>query len=161
MKLYEITGQARLLDEFIGDINNSEDAKAFSDLYAEISESFDAKVHSVCCVIKNAQGEVDSLAVEIKRLSDRKKACETKVESLKTYLNYEMQKLDKQIVKTPLFTVAFQKNPESCKVDETALAHEWFKVERKPDLSKVKEALKNGIHIDGAWLESSESLRIR
>jgi hypothetical protein len=63
--------------------------------------------------------------------------------------------------KTALFTLAIQKNPDSCKVDESGLDEKWFKIERKPDTTKIKEALKAGEKIDCAWLESSESLRIR
>ena len=161
MKLYEITGQARLLDEFAGDISTPEDAQAFSELYAEIEGAFDAKAHSVCCVIKNATSEADALAEEIKRLTARKKAFESKAESLKNYIEYEMKKLDKKEVKTALFSLKFQKNQDSCEVDESGLEDKWFKIERKPDIAKIKETLKAGEKIDCAWLESSESLRIR
>jgi hypothetical protein len=161
MKLYEIKGQAQRLDEFIGDISTPEDAKAFSELYAEIEEAFDVKAHSVCCVIKNTTSEAEALAEEIKRLQARKKACETKADNLKKYIEYEMRAMGKDAIKTPLFSLAIQKNPDSCKVDESGLEDKWFKIERKPDTTKIKEALKAGEKIECAWLESSESLRIR
>ena len=161
MKLYELTEQFNKLQEFAGDLTNADDRQAFAELYIEISDNFDQKAHNTCCVIKNLQAEADALKVEIDRLTARRKSCETKAESLKSYLEHQMKAIDCTEVKTPLFILKIQKYPLALGVDETSLPDTWWKVERKPDTAKIKEALKAGDKIDGAWLEQTEGLRIR
>jgi hypothetical protein len=142
-------------------IENEEDAAAFSQLWSEINGKFEDKAENTACVIKNLEADAKAIEEEEKRLRARRKKLETSAESLKFYLEYHMKTTDVQKVTGKLFTLAIQKNPPSLKLDQTTLNDKWWVVKREPDNAKIKDALKSGEKIDGAWLEQGESLRIR
>jgi hypothetical protein len=161
MKLYEITEQFRKLDDFIPEIDSEEQAQAYTELFDWLQGTLEEKIEGLCAVIANADAESVALKAEIDRLTKRKRASEAKVDRLKDYMKFELDRMQQKQVKTGVWSVTVQDNPPSCKVDESSLSDSWWKVERKPDISKVKDALKAGEKVDGAWLERTRSVRIR
>jgi hypothetical protein len=161
MKLYEMTDQFRKLEEMAMQIDSAEDAEAFSALWAEIAGDFMIKAERTAMVIRNLEAECDAMWCEEDRLKARRKSMENNVVSLKGYLESHMKETGIDKVTGTLFTISIQKNPPALKLDEGKLPEAWWKVKREPDSAKIKEAIKSGESIEGAWLEQGESLRIR
>lgn len=44
---------------------------------------------------------------------------------------------------------------------EDELPEEFWKVERKPDVMRIKDAIKNGIHVDGARLVTNQNISLK
>jgi len=161
MKLYELTGQFAQLEQMADSVESEADALAFSTLWGEISDLFEVKAERTACVIRNLEAEAEAIRAEEKRLAARRRALEGSVDRLKSYLKMNMETSGLDKIKSSLFTISIQNNPPSLKVDESLLPDDFWIVERKPDTAKVKDALKSGATIDGAWLEQGRSLRIR
>jgi hypothetical protein len=65
--------------------------------------------------------------------------------------------------KGALFTFSIQKNPAALEISNDSIIPEIFFTEQEPLLNKaaLKDALKDGQVIDGAYLVQKESLRIK
>jgi hypothetical protein len=162
MRLYEITEQFQRLDSFIPDVESADDSVAWSELWGELQSDLSDKVHGLCCVIRNTEGEAMAIDAEIKRLTAKKKALANKVENLTSYLEYNLKASDSSEVKTSIFTVKFAKTPESVKIlDESALPSDLLRVKTEPDKTAIKAAIKEGREVPGACLEAGERLVIK
>lgn len=161
MKLYELTEEFTRLEMMADSIETAEDAEAFSQLWAEIAVDFEAKAESTACVIRNLEAEAKAIEEEEKRLRARRKALEGSSERLRDYLETHMTMNGLPKITGKLFTLAIQKNPPSLRLDTESLPDEWWIIKKEPDTSRVKDALKAGEAVPGAWLESGQSLRIR
>ena len=161
MKLYELTDEFRRLEEMADSIESSEDADAFSKLWQEIEVAFEVKAEKTACVIRNLESEADAIKEEEKRLASRRKALESSSGKLRDYVETHMTMNGLPKIQGKLFTLAIQKNPASLKLNTEELPDSWWVIKREPDNARVKEALKAGEVIHGAWLENGQSLRIK
>lgn len=162
MRLYEITEQFQALDSFIPEVDSAEDSAAWSELWAGLQVKLVDKVHGLCCVIRNTEGEAMAIDAEIKRLTAKKKALQNKVDNLTSYLEYNLKASDSSEVKTSIFTVKFAKTPASVKIlDESALPTDMLRVKTEPDKTAIKAAIKEGREVPGACLEAGERLVIK
>jgi hypothetical protein len=164
MKLYEITSQFEKLDAMVPDIDNHEDAEAFTELYAELEGDLSDKVHGLCCVIRNTESSANALDVEIKRLTAKKKSLESKSKRLMDYLEFSLKSANVPSVKTSIFDVVFKKNPPSVNVLDESLIPASFirtKIETSPDKVAIKDALKSGEHVPGCELIQAEKVVIK
>jgi hypothetical protein len=161
MKLYELTEEFSRLENMADGIDNEQDAQAFSELWAEIAGVFEDKAEKTACVIRNLEAEAKAIEEEEKRLRTRRKALEGSADRLRGYLEVHMTMNGLPKITGKLFTLAIQKNPPSLRLDTDSLPDEWWVVKKEPDTSRVKDALKAGQIVDGAWLEQGQSLRIR
>lgn len=161
-KLYELTEMYQNILDLISDDEAGNEAleKALED----IKDNIEIKAENMAKLIKNIDGDIEVLKVEEKRLADRRKALENKKENIKTYLENQLKIMEIDKVKTPLFTVALQNNPQSVNVlDEKLIPKDYIKTVTTTSISKkdLLEDLKQGLIIDGVELKQTKSLRIR
>ena len=157
--LYELTNQYQQLLELESEI----DEQTFIDTLQSIDEAIEDKAENLAKVIKEIESTVSVITNEISRLQSKKQALNNRVANLKTYLQGEMEKVNKTKVKGALFTVNIQNNPPSLKVENTDKIPKGFYIEQEPTLDKkaLKEAVKNGEVIEGVALVQTQSVRIR
>ena len=157
--LYDLTNQYQQLLELESEI----DEQTFIDTLQSIDEAIEDKAENLAKVIKEIESTVSVITNEISRLQSKKQALNNRVSNLKTYLQGEMEKVNKTKVKGELFTVNIQNNPPSLRVDRTDNIPKDFFIEQEPTLDKkaLKEAVKNGEVIEGVELKQTRSLRIR
>lgn len=157
--LYELTGQYQQLLELESEI----DEQTFIDTLQSIDEAIEDKAENLAKVIKEMEATITTIANEVNRLQSKKQVVANRVSNLKTYLQGEMEKVNKTKVKGALFTVNIQNNPPSLKVENTDKIPKSFYIEQEPTLDKkaLKEAVKNGEVIEGVALVQTQSVRIR
>ena len=157
--LYELTNQYQQLLELESEI----DEQTFIDTLQSIDEAIEDKAENLAKVIKEMEATITTIANEVNRLQSKKQVVANRVSNLKTYLQGEMEKVNKTKIKGELFTVNIQNNPPSLRVDRTDNIPKDFFVEQEPTLDKkaLKEAVKNGEVIEGVALVQTRSLRIR
>ena len=157
--LYELTNQYQQLLELESEI----DEQTFIDTLQSIDEAIEDKAENLAKVIKEIESTVSVITNEISRLQSKKQALNNRVANLKTYLQGEMEKVNKTKVKGALFTVNIQNNPPSLKVENTDKIPKDFYIEQEPthDKKALKEAVKNGEVIEGVALVQTQSVRIR
>jgi hypothetical protein len=162
MRLYEISDAFAKLDSFLPGLESEADAVAYSDLWAELEVCFSDKVHGLCCVIRNTEGDAMAIDAEIKRLTAKKKALDNKVKNLNNYLEWNVKSAGVPEIKTSIFTVKLAKTPEAVKIlDESALPADLLRVKTEPDKTAIKAAIKEGRNVPGACLEAGERLVIK
>ena len=157
--LYELTDKYQQLLELESEI----DEQTFIDTLQSIDEAIEGKAENLAKVIKEVESTVSVITSEISRLQSKKQALNNRVANLKTYLQGEMEKVNKTKVKGALFTVNIQNNPPSLKVENADNIPKSFYIEQDPTLDKkaLKEAVKNGEVIEGVALVQTQSVRIR
>ncbi|MBU5424975.1 siphovirus Gp157 family protein [Tissierella pigra] len=161
-KLYELTEMYQNISDLISDdeVGNEALEKALED----IKDNIELKAENMAKLIKNIDGDIEVLKTEEERLADRRKALENKKENIKTYLENQLKIMKVDKVKTPLFTVALQNNPQSVNIlDEELIPNDYKKTVTTTSISRkdLLDDLKQGLIIDGVELRQTKSLRIR
>lgn len=163
MTLYEIDAEImKCVDPETGEII---DPAALDALQMER----DKKLENVALWCKDLRAEAEAIANEIKSLTARKKASESKLESLKAWL---WEALAGEIFKTPKVRVSYTHNSRLNVIDEQSVVNyiETHMVEPEeylkfslPEIRKeaVKALVKSGTEVPGACLEATESVVIK
>lgn len=161
MRLYELSEAYLNIMSLIDDEDTDQEQVTIA--LQNIDEAIEIKADNYAKMMKALSAEVDALKEEERRLAARRKRNETSTQWLKDNLEATMRMIGKTKFKTSLFSFGIQKNPASVEIncDIGSLPEEYKKITIAADKSKLKEALQNGIEIEGVHLKQSESLRIR
>jgi spermidine/putrescine-binding protein len=105
----------------------------------------------------------DKCKQEAYRLTERANSFDKKAEALKNYIEVMMRRAGKDKVKTALYSLSIQNNPESVEEIDRSMIPPQFWKQSEPTLDKqaIKDALKANLPVPGAQLRQTQSLRIR
>jgi hypothetical protein len=162
--LYELVGERLALQRKLEDLNFDE-ITIEDTLFGE-STAIQAKVEDYAFVIRNLEALPEAIKAEEKRLADRRKAIEKRVEHIKNWLLVNMQQAGITKIESPVFTVALQNNPASVIIDDESLIDDGFKRLPEPlplvvDKKLIKDAIDAGQVVEGAHIEVKQRLVIR
>lgn len=166
MKLYEITEQYENIAELLNNPEFAENVDVQKALDA-IQEDFNQKAERVVHVIKNAEGDIEVIDAEIKRLQAMKKQRQNGIEGIKNYLKLNMAKTDTESIKCPLFSISYREQKESAVEldDDLFLANnideDLVNVKITPNKTEIKKRLKAGETVIGAKLIDTQVLTIK
>lgn len=153
-----------LMLECGGDISNEQTAAAVDGWLKELNTDLEGKVDAYCGLIREMELTAVALQAERDRLDARIKTNENAVKSLKARLKMAMEALQRPKIEATKFTVRIQANGGKVPVDvvdEASIPDEFFEMQPKLVLDKVREALEAGKTVSGAALKSrGSSLRI-
>ena len=116
------------------------------------------------------KADAEAIKAEADKLSQRAKSKKTQAEWWSKYLLGELQNMGKSKLETSRNVISVRNAAPSVKFqDERAFLnwaifdHEDFVRQKEPEIDKmaVKEALKNGAEIPGAYLETGKSLVVK
>lgn len=158
MKLYEIDNA--ILDCIDMETGEVIDIEKLNELQLER----DTKIENVACWIKDLKAEAEAIKAEKQALAERQKVAENKVESLKKWLAYA---LNGEKFKTAKCAVSFRKS-ESVEVTDAGIKslmkeHDELLTYKAPEPNKtaIKQALKDGLNVDGVQLVHNTSTIIK
>ena len=156
MTLYEINEQIKKAIELGFDPETGEilDESALEQLQMDRDE----KIENICLFIKDLKAEAAALDAEKKNLDTRAIVAKRKSDSLSRYLQ---AMLDGEKFKTARCSVSYRKTQAVQIVDEDAIPEEFIRIKEEPDKVSLKEALKEGHEIPGAFLETRQSMIIK
>jgi hypothetical protein len=164
--LYSIVSEYREQAEQLADMDLDE--QTFKDSLESIQWPVEEKARAVAAVIGNMVAANDMLADFIKRKQAQLKAMQAREDHLREYLLRNM--LDCEITEIKSndgsLTIKVKNNPPSVIVD-SLVEIPWEYMREKPpppaepDKVAIKEALKAGINVPGAHLESKVSVSIK
>lgn len=167
MKLYEISEHYRLALASIEAMDLSDSALSPDDLkqlvmdtVGEIEAEFRTKCLAIAAFAANLDLEVEAVKTMEKRLTERRKALERKVDWLKEYIHGHMLLLKIEEIKDEQLRIRIRKNPPRVIVDNERLLPEWAlqrEVLVSVDKKGLAEALKAGEAITGAHLETNNT----
>lgn len=157
MNLYEISSQ------YLQILNGDEDGVIDENALNQINDTLENKADNYAKFIANMKSDIDGIDSEIKRLQDRKKSMQNKVDYLKGNLQKAMQTTGKTKFKTDLFSFSVVRNGGKAPIVLTAdVPKSWCKVEYNPDKERIREALESGEKLRFAEIgDKGEHLNIR
>ena len=130
----------------------------------ELELERDAKIENVACWIKELKAESEAIKTEKQTLAERQRVAENKAESLKKWLAYALQG---EKFKTAKCSVSFRKT-ESVEVTDEGLSnlmkeHDELLTYKAPEPNKkaIKDAIKDGLSVEGVRLECNTSVIIK
>ena len=114
-------------------------------------------------IVKELEGNIDLIDLEIKRLNALKKPLVNSIDRLKNNLSNAMQMFEVTELKTPLLKINFRKS-ESVEVTDIDLLDADFvktTITKAADKIAIKEAIKSGENVQGAVLVTNQNLQIK
>jgi hypothetical protein len=166
MNLYEMTAEMKeilengftqnCVDEE-GEIDDNK-VKAYFD---ELALTAEKKIDYIATKIKNDLALAEQIKAEKQKLDARQKRLSNEADSLKDYLAECLKLLGQTKYESARTQISFRKSESVNVLDETKLTEEYLKVETKPDLTKIKNALKLGIEVDGAEIVTKQNIQVR
>ena len=117
------------------------------------------KIRNIACYIKNLRSDAAAYDEEAKTFAARKKAAQTKAESLTAYLS---SMLNGEKVKDKEYSISWRKS-ESVNITDDSLLPGTYLVPQPPKVDKagIKAALKAGIAVTGAELAEKNNIQIK
>ena len=163
MNLYEINTEIEKAienlflntDEATGEVRQED-----LDALEALKVAKDEKLEAIGCYIKNTKAEAEAIKAEEKALKERREALEKKEERLKEYVANALQGEKWASAKVAF---SFRKSeavviPDIDLLDEDYLNEE---ITYKPDKRAIKDELKSGGEVRGAYLEEKQNLQIK
>ena len=114
-------------------------------------------------IVKELEGNIDLIDLEIKRLNALKKPLINSIDRLKNNLSQAMQMFEVTELKTPLLKINFRKS-ESVEIEDlNLLDSNYIKVvtTKTADKIAIKDAIKSGENVQGAVLVTNQNLQIK
>ena len=142
------------------------DPQTLADTMEAVEGELEIKAENYAKVIRNLEGDIAAIKVELDRLSAKKKTLENNIKTMKSALQMAMETTGKTKFKTELFSFGIRKNAPSVIMDEPYIENipERFLKYSEPTINRsaIKEAIQNGEDLEGlAHLEQSESIFIK
>lgn len=171
--LYEISDKLDVLINEAFDIETGELYETQEELDKAIDEcglDLDTKIENIGCFIKNLEADIDMLKKEEDNLKKRRKSAENKIEGLKKYLNGYLTAVypidadrAKWKFKTPKVVLGYRKSssvevPDIEKLDKNFIK---VKTEVSADKTAIKNAIKDGQEVKGAFIKENINLNVR
>lgn len=173
MTLYEIDSRLETLfsqgfDEETGEI--FENAGELAKKIDEVAMNLDTKIENIGLYIKNLNAEAEMIKHEEDNLARRRKANESKIASLTNYLNGYLSACypneddrRKWKFKTPRVILGYRKSTSVEVPNLEELDKEFIKIKTETSADKVaiKNAIKSGKEVKGAYLKDNINLSVK
>ena len=172
--LYEITRDLVLLNDLdvLEPTNGTEEQEGgpeearleqIREVLDNLNMKFVDKVTNIVKFVKNLQAQRDAVACEEKRLIERKKAIDNRIDWLKGYVKSSMQAAQSDKIKYALFTIYVGQSQPSVEVLNLDEVDEQFiKIKKEVDKSKILELVKcTGVIPSGVNIVQGTHLVIR
>jgi hypothetical protein len=171
LSLYSIADHYREAFRDLTEILDSDTELAATDKQQIIEDSlshliddFKTKALNVAGFINNLKLELEAVKSAENRMYKRRNSLESKIQYLTEYLFVQCQKTGTTSIKNDELVIAIKNNPPKVIVDnEAAIPAEFKEVVETVKVAKsaIAAAIKNGLDVIGAHLESSQRLDIR
>lgn len=163
ISLFEIDRSIRdFLDNLPVDKDGCISADALKDL-EKMQGIRKNKLEAVALYYKELKAEADAIKAEADNLDKRAKATANKAERIKEYLSMSMLSNGDNNLETSRCKVTFRPSEKVVITNIDILDSRFIKVKVDHDADKtaIKEAIKNGEKVEGAYLENHKNIQIK
>ena len=166
MNLYDINKE---IEDALNNIYSSMDEEtgevdeAYVHQLEELQMQRDEKLDNIGAYIKNLLAEAKMLKEEEQALKARRESKEKRAESLKNYVASNLKEQEINKFESARVVFSFRKSeqvnvPDLDKLDKKYLVED---VSYKADKKAIKEAIKSGVEVEGAYIEEKQNLQIK
>jgi ribosomal protein S8 len=160
LTLYTITSEQLRINELLEE-SGGELTPEIEEALILNEENFLTKSEGYIESIARYKALAEAADVRIKEMQRIKKTAENIEKRLKERLQHAMVVMGHDKVDVGLRKLSLRSSTVVSITNEVAIPAEYIIVETKVDKMKIKEALKNGVVIDGAELVTNKSIQIR
>lgn len=128
---------------------------------AVLDEERNTKISNIACWIKDLHAEAEAIKAEKLALAKRQQVTENKEDQLKQYLQAA---LEGEKFKDGRVSISYRKSTSTAiddGLDLASLDDKYKNITIAPNKTAIKEALQNGVEIDGCSLVEKVSIQIR
>ena len=157
--LYDISKQIEEISQMV-----DEDGVLLPEAEERLEELEISKVEkfrNIAWLIRNIQSNVDSLKTEKMRLANKQRIEENKVDRLKKYLKFIMERDNINKIQAGIFDFSLRNNQSVQIQDWVLLPEEYTKTVITPNKTDLKKAIKNWEEIEGVEIIITKSLTIK
>lgn len=167
MKVFDILKEFRALEELMNEIdletgeflNNENDIQEY---IVNLKLSKEDKLNNIQDLKIEFEAKIEAVKSKIEYLNNRKKSFERNINNL---TNLQLMMLNNQKLETNEYSFSFRKS-ESISINDILfdIKDERFNrttIKVEPDKTAIKKALKDGINIDGATIETKMNLQVK
>ncbi len=163
MKLYEITGAYAQIEQMLDnpDIGEADLLQAIDEVDGALKE----KAQNIAMAVRNLETTAEAIKEAETHMAERRKSIENKVKSIKDYVLRCMTAAGVTKIECEYFRMAIRNNPQKVVIDdENAIPLAYLRQPEPPPPAPDKKAMladmKQGVVIDGAHMEQTQSLVI-
>jgi hypothetical protein len=164
LTLYEIEAAYREMLESLCDPEANHPMQAIADTLEGIEGQFQDKAVNVAKFMRNLEASAEAIKEVEEKMSQRRKALESRAKWLREYLKGNMEKAAVTKIESPWFVLSIQKNPAALKIVDEAAIPPFFKTEVvtfELDKASIKQTLEAGEEVPGAVLSQGTRLVVR
>lgn len=167
MKVLDILKEFRALEELMNEIdletgeylNNENDIQEY---IVNLKLSKEDKLNNIQDLKIEFEAKIEAVKSKIEYLNNRKKSFERNINNL---TNLQLMLLNNQKLETNEYSFSFRKS-ESVSINDILfnIKDERFNrttIKVEPDKTAIKKALKDGIVVDGASIETKMNLQVK
>ena len=162
MNIYQIKNEFQLIIAEV--INNEGEITPELETALTINkEQLQSKAVDYSYVIKQLDFDCEQIDAELKRLQQLKKVRTNLAERLKNTISDAMNLYEVEKIETPLIKLSFR-NSESVEITNESQLDACFIVTKTvttPDKKAIKDAIKNGVLVEGATISYNKNLQIK
>lgn len=164
LMLHELTGEYLKLSEMFFDDSIDESA-----LYIEMDKvkgEINVKMENYAIATQNMAALAKSMKDAEEKINARRKKLEDRIENIKSYIKYNMDRLQIHRISSPYLNIQIKNNPPSVRVNNEDQIPSEYMVQpepqpMRPDKRKILEDLKEGVVIEGVELVKTTRLEIK
>ena len=145
------------------DLADDLEPEVLVDTLQAIQESVEEKAENIAKLVRSFEANAKLIKEEEDRLAAKRKTIENQVAYLKKYLFEQLESMNIQKIKRPLFTIGIQANPPGVEVLDESLIPDsyWIPLGAKLNKTVILQHLKSGDSIPGCKIKQTKGLRIR
>lgn len=132
MSLYDLTGNFLVLQEMMSDPDV--DPEMIQDTLEAMDGDIEEKLNNYGMIITNLKGLAENIKVEKKRLDEKEKTINNRIERMKKNIRESMIAMDKKKIKTELYSYTVKDGVPSVVIDDENRVPSEF---RKPQPDKI------------------------
>lgn len=164
LSLYQLATEYRADLERLSDLDLP--AEVVADTLESLGGELEAKAQNVVMFLRNLETTAAAIKEAEQSMAARRKAFESRAESLKKYVLDAMLNNDIQKIECPMFSISIAKNPPSVDIyDERQIPADYLTDPPPPppqiDKKLIAKAIKDGHEVPGALLKQGVRLNIK
>lgn len=164
LSLYEIDSRIQsIIDRLYDTVDENGEVGEidFTEL-EQLQEDRKTKLENIALYIKNTEAEAKAIKEEEDKLSKRRKSLENRAERLRALMINSMKEANEPELATARCKARIKDNEQTDIIDLDAIPEEYInvKVERKPDKTAIKKAIKAGQQVAGAQIIINTTIKI-
>ena len=153
-----------LIEQFCQENNTDEIPEHLAEQLSISESEMSEKIENYWFVLKELNGQVDTIKEHVKQMNAKRKAIENRIESLKSYVGHSVQmfgqenKSGNKFFKSDLFKVTASRSNRLVITDSESVPDEFKRqvYSEKIDNAGIKKAIQNGQNVDGAMIDDSK-----